>query len=149
MDTVSALGSICIESHQRTHPDQRASHHLDHLRHRCIRRGECEGLLGATGVMGDTLPSMSPHHTCTSSLLTMQHPCCTLYLMTSLKLLTTHITDLSSEGTVTHVNAIGDDVEVWLSIPTYEGTEKVIRHIPCRSHQQAENIARLWKALWY
>jgi hypothetical protein len=69
--------------------------------------------------------------------------------MTSLDLLTSHITDLSSEGTVTHVNAIGDDVEVWLSLSSSEGTQHTIRRIPCQSPQQAMNVARLWKAVWY
>lgn len=79
----------------------------------------------------------------------MYHPCCTVYPMTSLDLLTSHITDLSAEGTVTHVNAIGDDVEVWLSVLTDEGTQHTIRRIPCQSPQQAQNVARLWKAVWY
>jgi ACT domain-containing protein len=68
--------------------------------------------------------------------------------MTSLDLLTSHITDLSSEGTVTHVNAIGDDVEVWLSMPTSEGKQYVIRRIACQTPEQAQSVARLWKAVW-
>lgn len=68
--------------------------------------------------------------------------------MTSLDLLTSPITDLASEGSVTHVNAIGDDVEVWLSVPTDEGIKSVIRRIPCQSPKQAQNVARLWKAVW-
>lgn len=86
------------------------------------------------------LPSVTP--------LTVYHPSCTVSLMTSLDLLTTHIADLSAEGSVTHVNAIGDDVEVWLSVPTDEGTQRIIRRIPCQSPQQATNVARLWKAVW-
>lgn len=69
--------------------------------------------------------------------------------MNTTELLSSTITDLSAEGTVTHVNAIGDDVEVWLSVPTDEGTQHVIRRIACQSPQQAQNVARLWKAVWY
>ena len=78
----------------------------------------------------------------------MYHPCCTVRDMNTTDLLTTPITDLSAEGTVTHVNAIGDDVEVWLSVPTDEGTQHVIRRIPCQTPEQAQSVARLWKAVW-
>ena len=81
--------------------------------------------------------------------LTMYHPCCTVKDMNTTDLLTTPITDLSAEGTVTYVNAIGDDVEVWLSLSSSEGTQHTIRRIPCQSPQQAMNVARLWKAVWY
>lgn len=80
--------------------------------------------------------------------LTMYHPCCTVEDMNTTDLLTTPITDLSAEGTVTHVNAIGDDVEVWLSVPTDEGTQHIIRRIPCQTPEQAQSVARLWKAVW-
>jgi hypothetical protein len=64
-------------------------------------------------------------------------------------LLTSHITDLASEGTVTYVNAIGSIVEVWMSVTTSDETHRIIRRIPCASPQQASNIARLSKAVWY
>ena len=81
--------------------------------------------------------------------LDMYHPSCNVVPMNTSDLLTSSINDLSSEGTVTHVNAIGDDVEVWLSIPTDEGQQHVIRRIACQTPQQAQSVARLWKAVWY
>lgn len=69
--------------------------------------------------------------------------------MTTIDPFISPITDLSAEGTVTHVNAIGDDVEVWLSVPTPDGVRHVIRRIPCQSPEQAQSVARLWKAVWY
>ncbi len=64
-------------------------------------------------------------------------------------LLTSPIVDLASEGTVTYINAIGNIVEVWLSVTTSDDTHRIIRRIPCSSPQQASSIARLSKAVWY
>jgi hypothetical protein len=85
----------------------------------------------------------------------MYHPSCTVLDMNTITpspidhLLTSHITDLASEGTVTYINAIGNIVEVWLSVTTSDETHRIIRHIPCTSPQQASSIARLSKAVWY
>ena len=85
----------------------------------------------------------------------MYHPSCTVLHMNTITpslidhLLTSHITDLASEGTVTYVNAIGSIVEVWMSVTTSGETHRIIRRIPCTSPQQASSIARLSKAVWY
>lgn len=68
--------------------------------------------------------------------------------MRTAELPTTPISDLSSIGRVTHVQAIGSHVEVWLVVDTHEGEQRLIRRIPCVSPQQAANIANLCKAAW-
>lgn len=68
--------------------------------------------------------------------------------MRTAELPTTPISDLSSIGRVTHVQAIGSHVEVWLVVDTHEGEQRLIRRIPCVSQQQAANIANLCKAAW-
>jgi hypothetical protein len=85
----------------------------------------------------------------------MYHPSCTVLDMNTITsspidhLLTSHITDLASEGTVTYVNALGSIVEIWMSVTTSGETHRIIRHIHCSSPQQASSIARLSKAVWY
>jgi hypothetical protein len=85
----------------------------------------------------------------------MYHPSCTVLDMNTITpspidhLLTSPIIDLASEGTVTYINAIGNIVEVWMSVTTSDETHRIIRHIPCTSPQQASSIARLSKAVWY
>ncbi len=105
-------------------------------------------------------PSHYPSYLETSSPLpltpfTVYHPSCTVLHMNTITsspidhLLTSPIIDLASEGTVTYINAIGNIVEVWLSVTTSDDTHRIIRRIPCSSPQQASSIARLSKAVWY
>lgn len=60
--------------------------------------------------------------------------------------ITTH--DLSCLGTVIHAQALGDTVEVWLDVPRAGEHQHLIRRIACHSPEQAQSIARLWKALY-
>jgi hypothetical protein len=58
------------------------------------------------------------------------------------------IDKLSLVGTVIHINIIGDTVEVWLAVPTSDGTQRIIRSIKCETHYQAQSVARLCNAVW-
>ena len=61
---------------------------------------------------------------------------------------TAHIDELDVVSAL-HINPIGDDVELWLSVNTDdEGVCKTLRRIPCTSPQQAHNVARLYRAVW-
>lgn len=51
-------------------------------------------------------------------------------------------------GAVIHINIIGDAVEVWLAVPTSDGTQRIIRSIKCETHYQAQSVARLCNAVW-
>lgn len=68
--------------------------------------------------------------------------------MNSTDIHTAHIDELDVVHAL-HINPIGDDVELWLSVNTDDkGVRKTLRRIPCASPEQAHSVARLYRAVW-
>lgn len=69
--------------------------------------------------------------------------------MKAVSLSDVHITDLCNIGTVTSVEAVNDDVEVFVTVLIDGQEQQVMKRINCQSEKQAKNVASLWKSVWY
>jgi hypothetical protein len=57
-------------------------------------------------------------------------------------------TDTNYKGTPVHVQAVRDQVEVWVSSPTGDASDSFTYTIPCLNETQAQNLANIWCETW-
>ena len=56
--------------------------------------------------------------------------------------------DTKVKGAPVAVFATRDRVEVWVSSPTGDASDSFTYHIPCRSEEQAQDVAKMWRETW-